>query len=247
MATPTNREEFKDFILRKLGAPVIEINVDETQLDDRIDEALKYFADYHYDGSEVVYYRHQLSQEDFDRRYIQLPDNIIGAVRIFDLGSSLTAGGMFNIQYQIALNDLYSLTAQSMIPYFMTMQHLELLQQILVGKQPIRYNRLAGNRVHVDMNWDKVKVGSFLVFECYQVVDPEEFQKVWADRWLQRYTTALVGVQWANNLSKFQGMQLPGGVQFNGDGLMARYMREQNELESEMLFGYGLPPMDMLG
>jgi len=246
MARPTNREEFKQYVLRKLGAPTIEINVDDSQLEDRIDEALLYYADYHYDGTEAVYYKHQVTEQDKENKYIVLPENIIGAVRIFDLGSSLTAGGFFNIQYQIALNDLYTLTSQSILPYYMAIQNLAVLQEILVGKQPVRYNRHV-NKFYIDMNWDKVEVGEFLIVEAYKVVDPEEFNDVWADRWLMRYATALIGVQWATNLSKYTEMQLPGGVRFNAGEMMARYQKEQDELEDEMLFGYGLPPCDMVG
>lgn len=247
MARPTNREEFKGYVLRKLGAPLIEINIDDTQVDDRIEEALQYYADYHYDGTEVVYYKHMITAEDRANKYIVLPENIIGAVRIFDIGSALTAGGFFNIQYQIALNDLYTLTSQSLLPYYMAVQSLGVMQEILVGKQPIRYNRNAGNKLHIDMNWAKVKEDQYFIVECYKVVDPEEYTKVWSDRWLQRYAAALVGVQWATNLSKFTGMSLPGGTQFNADGMMSRYQKEQDELEDEMLYGYGLPPMDMIG
>jgi len=247
MARPQTREEFKDYVLRKLGAPVIEINVDDSQVDDRIDEALLYYADYHYDGSEAVYYKHQITADDIANKYLVLPENIIGAVRIFDIGSALTAGGFFNIQYQIALNDLYTLTSQSLLPYYMAVQSLGVMQEILVGKQPIRYNRMAGNKFHIDMNWDKVQEGQFFIVEAYKVVDPEEYPQVWSDRWLQRYATALVGTQWATNLIKFQGLQLPGGVQFNGESMLARHQKDQDDLEKEMLFGYGLPPMDMIG
>jgi len=247
MARPTSRQEFKDYVLRKLGAPTIEINVDDDQVEDRIDESLLYYADYHYDGTEAVYYKHQITPEDRENKYIVLPENIIGAVRIFDIGSSLTAGGIFNIQYQIALNDLYTLTSQSLLPYYMVQQSLALMQEILVGKQPIRYNRHAGNKFYIDMNWDKLADGDYVIVEAYKVVDPEEYPQVWSDRWLQRYATALIGVQWATNLSKFTGMSLPGGVQFNSGDMMTRYTKEQDDLEDEMLYGYGLPPMDMVG
>lgn len=246
MSRPTNRQEFKEYVLKRLGAPVIEINVDDTQVEDRIDEALLYFADYHYDGTEAVYYKHEITQQDIDSQSITLPQNIIGAVRIFDLGLGLTGGGFFNITYQIALNDLYTLTSQSILPYYMMMQNISVMQEILIGKQPIRYNRHI-NVLHVDMNWDKVKVGQYLVVEAYKVVDPDEFSDVWSDRWLYRYATALIGVQWGTNLSKYVGMQMPGGVQFNAEAILARYQKEQDDLEQEMLFGYGLPPMDMIG
>lgn len=243
---PTNREEFKEFCLRRLGKPVIEINVDPDQVDDRLDYSLKYYYDYHFDGSEKIYYKHELTQEDIDNQYITLPENIMGVVSIFDLGSSLTTGGFFNIQYQIALNDLYTLTSQSMLPYYMTMQHLALLQEILVGKQPIRYNRHI-NKLHIDMNWDRVKAGQYLVVEAYHVVDPEVYQDVWSDRWLQRYATAQIKHQWGTNLTKFTGMQLPGGVQFNGERILEDATQEIKDLEAEMINSYSLPVSDMMG
>lgn len=246
MAVPTNREEFKEFCLRRLGKPVIEINVDPDQVDDRLDYSLKYYYDYHFDGSECVYYKHQIQQADIDNKYITLPENIMGAVRIFDIGSSLTQGGIFNIQYQIALNDLYTLTSQSMLPYYMAMQYISLLQEILVGKQPIRYNRHT-NKLYVDMNWDKVVPGQYLVVEAYQVVDPEVYTDVWNDRWLQRYVTAQIKQQWGANLTKFTGMQLPGGVQFNGDKILDEATAEIKDLEDEMIFSYSLPASDMIG
>ena len=141
MALPTNRAEFKENCLRKLGKPVIEINIDEDQLEDRVDEALRYYYDYHFDGSSKIYYKHQITNDDKTNKYITLPENIIGAVSIFDIGSALGTNNLFNIRYQIALNDLYTLTSVSMIPYYMAIQHIQFLEQLLVGRQPIRYNR----------------------------------------------------------------------------------------------------------
>jgi hypothetical protein len=246
MAIPVTRDQFKQTVLRRLGAPVIEVNVDPDQLDDRIDEALKYYYDYHFDGSEKIYYKHQVTAQNIADKWIPIPENVMGVVSIFDLGSSLTTSGMFSIQYQIALNDLYTLTTQSMVPYFMTMQHLQFMQDMLVGKQPIRYNRHV-NKLYVDMNWDKVVEGQYLIVECYQVVDPEEFTDVWNDRWLTRYATALVGLQWATNLTKFKNMQLPGGVQFDADGMLQRYQQEIIDLERDMVFTYSLPVNDLIG
>lgn len=246
MAIPTNRDSFKEFCLRRLGKPVIEINVDPDQVDDRLDYSLKYYYDYHFDGSEQVFYKHLITQEDIDNKWIAIPENIMGVVSVFDIASSLSAGGFFNIQYQIALNDLYTLTSQSMLPYYMTMQHLNLLREILVGKQPIRYNRHT-NRLYIDMNWARVKPGMYFVVEAYQVVNPDVYKDVWSDRWLQRYVTAQIKQQWGSNLTKFTGMQLPGGVQFNGDKILDEATNEIKELEQEMIFSYSLPASDMTG
>ena len=144
MAKPTSRESFKEYCLRKLGKPVIEINVSDEQVDDRVDEALLYYMDYHFDGSDKIYYKHLITETDRANKYITLPENIIGAVSIFPLGDpSISSNDLFNIQYQIALNDLYTLTSVSLVPYYMTMEHLALIQEILVGRQPIRYTRLS--------------------------------------------------------------------------------------------------------
>lgn len=248
MALPTTREKFKAYCLRALGVPVIEINVDDDQVEDRIDEALSYFADYHFDGSAQVYYKHQLSQQDIDNRYITLPENIMGAVSIFAFGGwgVTSANDIFNINYQIALNDLYTLSNNSMISYYMTREKLNLMQEMLVGKQPIRYERHR-NRLFIDMDWNKVKVGQFLIVEAYEVVDPEEFADVWKDRWLYRYATALIKRQWGLNLTKFIGMQLPGGLQFNGERILSDAQEEIRIMEEKMITDYSLPPMDMVG
>lgn len=247
MAIPTSRTEFKEYCLRKLGKPVIEINVDDDQVEDRIDECLKYYWDYHFDGSEKIYYKHAITDDDKTAGYITLPDNIIGAVSIFPIGDpTVGSQDMFNIRYQIALNDLYTLTSVSMVPYYMTMQHLALIQELLVGKQMIRYNRHR-NRLHVDMDWNKMDTGSYLLVEAYQVVDPDTYTDAWGDRWLQNYASAKIKYQWGTNLTKFSGLQLPGGVQFNGDKILDDAKGEIEKLESEMINSYSLPVADMIG
>jgi hypothetical protein len=242
----TSREEFKEYCLRKLGKPVIEINVDDDQVEDRIDEALKYYWDYHFDGTEKIYYKHQFTEEDITNKYITIPQNIIGVVNIFDIGDYIATNNIFNIRYQIALNDLYTLTYQSMVPYYMAFQHIQLLEQLLVGKQPIRYNRNT-NKLYIDVNWDKVAAGQFLVVEAYQIVDPDEYNDVWNDRWLLRYASTLIKKQWGTNLTKFIGMQLPGGIQFNGEKIYNDAHEEQDKLEAEMISSYSLPVGDMIG
>lgn len=247
MAVPTTRAEFKDYCLRRLGSPVIEINVDDDQVEDRIDDALKYYWDYHFDGSSKEYYKHQIVQDDIDNKYITLPENIIGAVSIFNIGDpAVNSDDLFNIRYQIALNDLYTLTSVSMVPYYMTMQHLALVQELIVGKQPIRYNRHI-NRLYVDMDWDKVRVDNYLLVEAYQIVDPEVYADVWKDQWLSRYATAQIKRQWGSNLTKFIGMQLPGGLQFNGQKIYDDAATEIEKLEQEMISSYSLPVLDMIG
>jgi hypothetical protein len=247
MATPTTKATFKEYCLRKLGKPVIEINVDEDQVDDRVDEALRYWYDYHFDGSERVYYKHAITETDVANKYITLPENIIGAVSIFSMGDpSIRSDDLFNIRYQIALNDLYTLTNVSLVPYYMVMEHLALMNELLVGKQPIRYSRHK-DRLHVDMDWNTVAVGEFLLVEAYEVIDPETWTDAYNDRWLQNYATTLIKEQWGSNLTKFTGMSLPGGVQFNGEKIYDDAVAERKKLEDEMISSYSLPVLDMIG
>jgi hypothetical protein len=247
MAVPSTRTEFKEYCLRKLGKPVIEINVDDDQVEDRVDEAIRYYWDYHFDGSEKIYYRHQVTAEDIANRYITLPENILGVVRVFPVGDpSIRSDDLFNIRYQIALNDLYSLTSVSMVPYYMAMQHLGVISEILVGQQPIRYNRHM-NQLHVDMDWNTFNSGEYLLMEAYQVVDPALFSDAYGDRWLLNYATAKIKYQWGTNLTKFSGMQLPGGVTFNGEKILGDARDEIEAMEKEMITSYSLPVSDMIG
>ena len=244
---PTSRAEFKAYCLRKLGAPVIEINVDDDQVDDRVDEALRYYWDYHFDGSSRVYYKHQVTSTDKANKYITLPENIIGAVRIFSVGDpSVRADDLFNIRYQIALNDLYTLTNVSLVPYYMVMEHLGLLTEMLVGQQPIRYDRHK-DRLYVDMDWNTFREGDYLLVEAYEIVDPDVWTDAWNDRWLQNYCTVLIKRQWGSNLTKFTGMQLPGGVQFNGEKIYDDATAELQKMEEEMITNFSLPVLDMIG
>ena len=242
----SSRDDFKEYCLRKLGKPVIEINVDDDQVEDRVDEALKYYWDYHFDGTEKVFYKKEITAEDVANKYITMPQNIIGAVRIFEIGDYLATNNIFNIRYQIALNDLYTLTYQSMVPYYMAFQQIQLLEQLLVGSQPIRYNRNT-NKLHVDTDWNKLTPGYFLVVEAYSIVDPADYNDVWNDRWLQRYATELIKKQWGSNLTKFVGMQLPGGLTFNGEKIYNDAHEALEKLESEMITSYSLPVTDMIG
>lgn len=246
MALPTTRAEFKDYCLRRVGAPVSQINVDDDQIEDRIDDALQYYWDYHFDGSEKQYYKALVTAEAIANKYITLPNNIIGAVRIFPVGSSLSTNNLFNIRYQIALNDLYDLTATSMVPYYMAMQHIQLLEQLLVGEQPIRYNRRT-NKLFVDMDWEKTNVGDYLLVEAYQVVDPDVYSRVWSDRWLQKYATEMIKQQWGMNLLKYQGVSLPGGMQFNGTKIYDDATAQIEKLEQTMTSGWTYPVAMLMG
>ena len=247
MAIPSSRQEFKDYVLRSLGHPVIEVNVDSDQVEDRIDQALKYYGDYHFDATERTYYKHQVTDADKVNKYITLPENIIGAVSIFSIGDpSVRSDDLFNIRYQIALNDLYTLTSVSLVPYYMVMQHLATIQELLVGRQPIRFTRHR-NRLMVDMDWATLNTGEYLLIEAYEVIDPEIYTDVWGDRWLALYTEQLIKRQWGTNLKKYDGMQMPGGITFNGQKIYDEADADIKRMEEEMIMNYSLPVMDMVG
>jgi hypothetical protein len=246
MALPIDRESFKQYCLRRVGAPVTQINVDEDQIQDRIDDALNIYWDVHFDGTEKQYYKALIDATAVANKYITLPDNIIGAVNIFPIGSSLSTNNLFNIRYQIALNDLYDLTATTMVPYYMAMQHIQLLEELLVGQQPIRYNRRS-NRLYIDMDWNKAPVGTYILVEAFQIVDPEVYPNVWKDRWLLEYATQLIKKQWGDNLIKYTGVSLPGGMQFNGQKIYDDAAAEVRRMEDQMLRGFSAPIQMFMG
>jgi hypothetical protein len=245
MAFPTSKAQFKEHCLRRLGKPVIEINVDEDQVDDRVDEAFDYYWDFHYDGIEQQYYKWEVTQADKDNRYLTVPDNIVGVVDLFDIGDATSTNNLFNIRYQIALNDLYDLSRYELVPYYMNFQNIRMIEEILVGKQTFRYNKHA-NQLHIDMDWNRIDVGNFIVAKAYKVVDPDTYADVYKDRWLLRYASALIKKQWGSNLTKFEGMQLPGGLTFNGAKIYDDAQVEITQLEEEVRT-LVMPPEDMIG
>jgi len=257
MPQPSTREELKQYCLRKLGSPVIEINVDDSQLEDRIDEALELYTEYHYDGVERRYYKYQITQEDMDRAasdlnggYIPtdgIDSSIVSVVKLFQFSESTV--NMFDVRYQMSLNDFYGTRTGmgNMHNYVITKNHLALLQQLLDPEKMIRFTRTT-NKLYVDMNWkEDVEVGSFLVFECYSAVNPEIYTEIYKDKFLKRYTTELFRYQWGANLSKYDGIQLPGGVQFNGRQIMDDAKQNLDKIEEEMSLRYELPIDFMTG
>ena len=247
MAVPNSRSTFKEHCLRRLGKPVIEINVDDDQLDDRVDQAIAYYQDYHFDGVQKTFLKHQVTADDKTNGYISITDtNIVGIVDVFDVGDATSTNNLFNVRYQIALNDLYDLSRYDLVPFYMNFQNIRFIEEILVGKQPLRFNRHV-NRLHIDMDWDKLEVGQFLVAHVYEKVDGDTYTDIWGDRWLAEYATCLIKYQWGSNLSKFTGMQLPGGVQFNGADILSQAQQEKDRLEQEMISSYSLPVHDMTG
>ena len=246
MARPVSREQFKQYCLRRLGKPVIDINVDDEQLEDRIDDALQYYRDYHYDGTEKLYLQFQITQTDKDNKFLTLPETITGVTGVFDIGDSLNTQNLFDVRYQIHLNDLSFHSYGNMAPYVMAMRHIETLEENFVGKKPIRYNRHM-DRLFIEMDWNAdVTAGNFIIIDCYGVIDPDVWTDMWNDPWMQRYGTALMKRQWGDNLSKFAGLQLPGGVTFDGPRIAQEARDEIEKLESEMNSSYSLPVMDMM-
>lgn len=246
MGIPASREQLKDWCLRQLGFPVIEINVDDDQVDDRIDEAFQYFRDFHFDGVERWYLKHQITQENKDNGYIPITDNIIGVNRIFPITSSNATINMFDLRYQLRLHELYDFTSTSYVNYVMTMQHIRTLDMLFSGEQPVRFNRHT-NKLYIDMNWAQSNVGEWVVVEGFIVIDPETYTDVYNDRMLKRLATALIKRQWGANMSKFSGMQLPGGIQLNGQQIYNDAVAEIKEIEQLIRDTYEEPPQFLLG
>lgn len=249
MATPTSRETFKEYCLRTLGKPVVDINVDDQQVEDRIDDALQYYRDYHFDGTERIIKKIEITQTIKDNKQIDLSNEspeIIGVTRLFDIGDAIQSSNLFNIRYQIHLNDLFDFTSTTYLPYVTAMRHVENLEEIFVGSQPIRFNRHK-NLVNIDIAKEDLVVGEFLLMDAYAVINPDTYTDMWNDWWLRRYATCLIKRQWGENLKKFEGMQMPGGLTFNGQKIWEEATEEQRRLEEEVISSYSLPVMDMEG
>lgn len=247
MHKPATRDEFKEFCLRRLGAPLLEINVHDDQVEDCIEIALQYYHDYHYDGTKKVYLAHQVTQTDIDNKYISIPETVIGVTSIFDIGDSYSTNNLFNLRYQISLNDLYAFNTGPFAPYYMTFQNVALAEELFVGKQSLRFNRHT-NKLYIDMDWEsKVEIGEYIIVEGYEVLDPDTYPDVYNDRWLKRYATAQIKKQWGENLKKFEGLQMPGAVTFNGQKIWDEAVEEITQLEEEMINSYSLPVSDMVG
>lgn len=233
MAEPSSRSDFKEYILRKLGSPVIEINVSDEQIEDRIDEALSFYADYHYDGTEHVYLKHVLTAEDIRNKYITLPPKLQGVVGVVDLKSNIASGSsLFNVRYQYILNNIQDLQNYDISNYYISMQHLELIEEVLTGKEFIRYNKNI-NKLHIDVNSGYLSEGSVIVIEAYDTVDGSVNADLWKDRWLQNYAAILVKQQWGSNLTKFTNLQLMAGIQFNGEQILSEATAEREKVEEE--------------
>ena len=252
----TNRTQFKEYCLRRLGFPVIELNLDDDQIQDRIDDALQYWTDYHYDGMQKVYYIKAVTQTEIDQKYLNLsgstdadgnPMEIIGVTRIFPISDSQATINMFDLRYQLRLNELYDFTSASYINYTMTMQHLRSLELMFTGEVPIRFQRHM-QRLLIDWSWGNAEapIGTIIIAECYASINPDVYTNVWNDMWLKKYATALIKRTWGNNLKKFSGLTLPGGVTMNGQQIFDEAMTEIADLEKEMETNFGAPLQFML-
>jgi len=237
---PTDRASFLQFCLRKLGSPVVQINISEEQCDDIIDMALYYYAEWHMDGNDTVYYKHTMTQTDVDNKFITLPTSIIGVRNIFPIGQAMSTNYLFNMRYQFVINDLYSLANVSIVPYFMVMTHLSLLEEMLVGQKPIRFSRHT-NTLYLDFDvCSEAPAGTVLLVHAYGIVDASLNPSVWSDRWLTDYTVALLKKQWGQNLRKFK-VVLPSGIYIDGQAMYREAMEEIKDIQEEMKNTYSIP------
>jgi hypothetical protein len=317
MAAPITRTEFKDYCLRRLGFPVIQINVDDDQVDDRIDDALQFFHDYHFDGVEKIYMKHRITQDDIDRKFIYCPDPVIFVTKVFPFDDSNSSINMFDLRYQLRLHDLYDFTSVSYVSYEITMQHITTLNMLFSGYPQHRFNRHQ-NKIFLDIDWSRdATLGEYVVIECYRKLAPDTViltgtftatntsnlitgtgatfdqqiiegdiitvggqdtqvnriisptqayltsnlatsvtgatatktgvSDVWNDRFLKQYATALIKYQWGTNLSKFAGVQMPGGVTLDGPRIMQEAQIEIDKIETEMQAYNVLPPEILTG
>ena len=274
MAKPATREQLKQYALRALGKPVIEINVDDDQLEDRLDEALQYFAQYHYEGVKRTYLKYKYTQADKDRitgtgttevatktygdsttvssewvegnQYIIVPESVISVVNIFPFSNKGNLN-LFDVRYQLRLNDLYDFSSTSVINYDVVLRHLDFLDHVLVGEKPMRFNQ-HDNRLYIDMDWkNDLQVDEFLVIECFRQLDPEQFTDVYDDLFLKKYVVALFKKQWGANLAKFGGIQMIGGVTLNGQEIYSQALADIETLEQKIRSQYELNPTFMIG
>lgn len=232
----TTKLGLRDYCLRELGSPLKRIHITDEQMEDRIDQSLEFFREYHFDGIKKVYLMHQLTQQNIDEKKIVLNDSLIyGVTKVHHTGSALTTNNLFSLEYQLRVQDMYSLLGADLIQYEITFQHLSMLQHLLVGHKMFRYNRIE-NVIYLDQDLNRnFNAGDYIMVECYRVLDPSEATLVWNNQWLKHYVTAQFKRQWATNIKSWQGMQLPGGVTIDGDALYDEANQEINELEEELM------------
>ena len=227
----SSRQGLIDYCLRELGAPVIEINVDDDQIEDRIDEAFAFYREFHYDAVELVYLRAEVTSNVLAQQYFEINDAIIGINKVFPFSDKSNGMTLFDVRYQMLINDLYSIMSTDIVYYSMVKSELELINQLLVGQKPIRFNKHT-NRLYIDMDW---------------LLDAETYTDVYNDRMLKKLATAYIKRQWGTNLKKFSGVLLPGGVMLNGDSIYQEAMEEIKDAEQELQNRFELPPDMFVG
>lgn len=233
--------------MRQLGFPVIDINVDDDQVEDCLDSALQYFQDFHFDGVERWYLKHQITDNDKTNKYIPVTENILGVTRIFPIGSTNASVNMFDLRYQMRLHELYDFTSTSYVNYVLTQQHIRTLDMLFTGEVSIRFNRHT-DRLYIDWDWNNdVQTGEYIIIEGYIIIDPETYTDVYNDRMLKKLATAHIKRMWGNNMKKFGGMQLPGGIVMNGQQIYEEAVAEIAETEQLIRSTNEEPPRFIMG
>ena len=268
MAKPTSKSELKEYALRRLGKPVLEINVSDDQCDDAIDYTIQKFQQFHYDGAERVYLKHKITQADLDRAkdtndttttsvagnstwlesntYIEIPQHILSIEGIFSFTDKGTAN-IFDIRYQMRLNDLYDFTSTQFYHYYMIQQHLGTIDFLLEGIKPTRYIATQ-NRLYLDMDWQAdVLLDQYFVIKCWRALDPLTWTEIYDNMWVKDYVSAKIKKQWGSNMTKFQNVQMPGGVTLNGEMIYNDAVQELKDLDEQLRTEWETPPLDMIG
>ena len=277
---PSSRTDFKTYCLRKLGAPVLEVNLASEQCEDLIDDALQLFQERAFDGATQTYLKYKVTQADIDRgkgpgstdvvgittttatstvgitstfsyeennNFLQIPPEVLGVTKIFHFdGSNTITNNMFSVKYQLFLNDVYFWGSTELLSYAMTKTYLEDINFLLTTEKQIRFNKRQ-DRLYLDLDWDSLTVDDWLIIDCYRLIDPSDFGRVWNSQFLKEYATALMKRQWGQNLLKFNGVKLPGGVELNGRQIYDDGQKDIDTIMEKMSNTYELPPLDMVG
>ena len=281
MAKPASRTDLVNYCKRQLGAPVLEINIADEQVDDLVDDALQIFHERDYDGLTQTFLKYKITQEDIDRgrarggssteglvtttatatiagesksfsfeensNYLQVPPEVLGVNKIFKFdGSNTVTNNMFSVKYQLFLNDIYYWGSTEILTYAMTKRYLEDIDFALSTEKMIRFNQRS-DRLYLDIDWGSMSVDDYIIIDCYRLLDPDTHTRVWNDSFLKRYLTALMKRQWGQNLIKFQGVKLPGGIELNGRQIYDDAEKELQIIREQMSNTYELPPYDMIG
>ena len=282
MAQPATREELITYCKRQLGAPVLEINVADEQVQDLLDDAVQFFQERHFDGVYPAFLKYKITEDDIKRgrsrggnddnvgittstatatidggtttfsweetsNYLQVPPEVIGVTKIFHYdGSNTVTNNMFSVKYQLFLNDIYYWGSTEILTYAMVKTYLEDINFLLTTQKQIRFNQRQ-DRLYLDVDWANVTEGDYIIMDCYRVLNPNDYTRVWNDSFLKPYLTALIKRQWGMNLIKFQGVKLPGGVELNGRQIYDDAEKELERIREMMSNAYELPPLDMIG